>query len=86
MENEDMGIKPTCKEVHRLVSEGLDRNLSIYERLRMQMHLLVCAACRNFDGQMLLIRRAMRGTRSPKNQGETPRGGSRNQVRRSRVG
>ena len=55
-----MGLKPTCKEVHRLVSEGLDRDLSIIERLRMRMHLVVCDACTNFNGQMALIRRAMR--------------------------
>jgi predicted anti-sigma-YlaC factor YlaD len=54
-----MGIKPTCKEVHRLVSEGLDRDLSVVERMRMRTHLLVCRACRTFDGQMILIRRAM---------------------------
>lgn len=55
-----MGLKPTCKEVHRLTSEGLDRELSMIERARVQMHLLVCIACRNFTDQMELIRRAMR--------------------------
>lgn len=55
-----MSLKPTCKEVHRLTSEGLDRELSLVERARVRMHLLVCVACRNFDGQMQLLRRAMR--------------------------
>jgi predicted anti-sigma-YlaC factor YlaD len=55
-----MSLKPTCREVHRLTSEGLDRELSVVERARIQMHLLVCAACRNFTDQMNLIRRAMR--------------------------
>ena len=55
-----MGIKPTCKEIHRLTSEGLDRELSLIERVRMRAHLLVCDACRNFTDQMQLIRRAMR--------------------------
>lgn len=55
-----MGIKPTCREVHRLTSEGLDRELSMVEKARVRMHLLVCNACRNFNGQMQLIRRAMR--------------------------
>lgn len=55
-----MGLKPTCKEVHRLTSEGLDRELSLVERARVRMHLLVCNACRTFDGQMRLIRQAMR--------------------------
>lgn len=51
---------PTCKEVHRLVSEGLDRELSLVERTRMRLHLLVCTACTNFNGQMTTLRKAMR--------------------------
>lgn len=55
------GIKPTCREVHRLVSEGMDRDLSMVERTRMRLHLMVCVACTRFDAQMGLLRRAMRG-------------------------
>lgn len=55
-----MSLKPTCKEIHRLTSEGMDRPLSFAERVRMRLHLLVCTACRNFTGQMQVIRRAMR--------------------------
>jgi predicted anti-sigma-YlaC factor YlaD len=55
-----MGLKPTCKEVHRLASEQLDRDLTLIERARMQVHLMICDACRNFNDQMGLIRRAMR--------------------------
>lgn len=55
-----MSFKPTCREVHRLTSEGMDRDLSLVERTRVRMHLLVCAACRNFSAQMQLIRRAMK--------------------------
>ncbi len=55
-----MGIKPTCREVHQLTSEGLDRHLSVIERLRVRLHLLVCVACRRFNQQTLLIRRAVR--------------------------
>jgi hypothetical protein len=54
------GIKPTCREVHRLVSEGMDRKLSVIERTRMRLHLMVCEACTRFNGQMDLMRRAMR--------------------------
>lgn len=54
-----MPIKPTCKEVHRLTSEGMDRKLSLAERMRMQMHLLTCHACRNFTEQTQLLHRAM---------------------------
>ncbi|MES2150006.1 MAG: zf-HC2 domain-containing protein [Pseudomonadota bacterium] len=59
MEEHKTGLKPTCREVHRLVSEGLDRDLSLVERTRMRLHLIVCAACTRFNGQMDLLRRAM---------------------------
>ncbi len=55
-----MSLKPTCKEVHQLTSESLDRELSMIERARVRVHLLVCGACRRFNAQMQLIRRAMR--------------------------
>lgn len=55
-----MGIKPTCREIHQLVSEAMDRPLTLTERVRMRLHLVVCDACTRFDAQMLLIRRAMR--------------------------
>jgi predicted anti-sigma-YlaC factor YlaD len=55
-----MGLKATCKEVHRLVSEELDHDLSFMDRLRVHLHLRICDACKNFEGQMRLLRRAMR--------------------------
>ncbi|MBC7575418.1 MAG: zf-HC2 domain-containing protein [Herminiimonas sp.] len=55
-----MGMKPTCREIHQLVSEGMDRPLTLVERARMRLHLVVCEGCTRFDAQMLLIRRAMR--------------------------
>ncbi len=60
-----MRFKLSCKETHRLVSEGLDRDLSIYERLLMRMHLTVCDACTNFNGQMALLRKAMHNLTIP---------------------
>ncbi|HEU4843709.1 MAG TPA: zf-HC2 domain-containing protein [Burkholderiaceae bacterium] len=60
MESHKKRLKPTCREVHRLVSEGLDRELSLVERTRMRLHLMVCDACTRFNGQMSLLRKAMR--------------------------
>ena len=60
MANQQDGLKPTCREVHRLVSEGMDRELSLVERTRMRLHLVVCGACTRFNGQMDMLRHAMR--------------------------
>ena len=54
-----MKLKPTCHEVHRLISEGLDRKLTRVERLRMQLHLVICDICRRFSAQMQLLHQAM---------------------------
>lgn len=55
-----MRLLLTCKDVHRMISEGLDRDLSLSERARLQMHLSMCQSCTNFKGQMQTLRRAMR--------------------------
>jgi hypothetical protein len=43
-----------------MVSERLDRHLSLTERARLRVHLSICDACTNFNGQMQLLRQAMR--------------------------
>jgi len=53
-------IFPSCKEVSPLVSQGLDRELGLGERLRLRAHLAICNGCRNFKRQMEFLRRAVR--------------------------
>lgn len=50
----------SCKQAHQLVSEGMDRQLNLTERTRLRMHLQMCDACTNFNGQMQLLRKAVR--------------------------
>ena len=45
----------SCKDVSFLVSESLDRTLSIRERLGLKTHLLMCKACQRMARQMELI-------------------------------
>ena len=49
----------SCKEVTRLVSQGLDRRLGLWDRLRLRVHLLICDACTAFSRQMEFLRRAV---------------------------
>jgi hypothetical protein len=57
----------TCKEVSRLVSQGLDRRLGWSERLTLRLHLAICDGCTNFKKQMDFLRRALRelGSKAP---------------------
>ena len=49
----------TCREVSRLVSQGLDRRLGFAQRVRLRVHLAVCDGCTNFSRQMQLLRKAV---------------------------
>ncbi len=51
---------PPCKEVTRLVSESLDRDLSVPERLTLRVHVLMCVLCRRFARQVRFVRDALR--------------------------
>ena len=48
-----------CKEVARLVSQGLDRRLGFGERVALRIHFAICEGCSNFDRQMKLLREAV---------------------------
>lgn len=60
-------MRLTCKEVSMLVSQQLDRKLSLWERATLRLHLLVCNGCRNFLTQTQFIRRAVRRMVSAEN-------------------
>ena len=49
----------TCKEVHRLVAESMDRKVGFFERLAMNTHLKICIHCRRFMQQMEFLRAAL---------------------------
>ena len=50
----------SCKEVTHKLSEAQDRELSLSERLQLEMHLAMCHGCRNFRKQMTFLRMACR--------------------------
>ncbi len=47
---------PTCAQVTRLVSESMDRQISLAERVKVLAHFLVCVWCRRYRDQLHLIR------------------------------
>ncbi len=54
-----MKINIDCREVSRLISDGLDEQLPPADRARMRLHFVMCQNCRNADEQMRFLRRAM---------------------------
>jgi predicted anti-sigma-YlaC factor YlaD len=47
-----------CKENSELLSQALDRTVTLRERLAMRLHLMMCRGCRNFEKQLTFLRRA----------------------------
>ncbi len=49
-----------CKEMTRVVSESLDRDLRLFERIGLRMHMSMCRRCPRFKDQLLAIREILR--------------------------
>jgi hypothetical protein len=45
----------SCKDVARLVSEALERDLGLRQRWAMGFHLLLCSHCARFRRQLRLL-------------------------------
>lgn len=46
----------TCKEASVMVSQSLDRKLTVRERLNVKFHLMMCSACQRMEKQLQLLR------------------------------
>ena len=58
-----MGIALTmlrCREISKLVSESMERDLPLRQRLQVRLHLMMCRLCWGFARQIRLLRRAAR--------------------------
>ncbi|MGH9903247.1 MAG: hypothetical protein ACRD68_15680 [Pyrinomonadaceae bacterium] len=57
---------PTCKEMVALMSESMERPLSLRERVTLKLHLWVCVWCVWYLEQLRLMRNLLRaqGTRA----------------------
>jgi len=49
----------TLKEASRLLSQSMDREMSVGELARLRLHLTLCDACRHFDRQLKQLRQAV---------------------------
>jgi hypothetical protein len=55
-----MKIGLDCKEVSRLISQGLDQAMPAPERARLRYHFVICQTCRTVEEQMKFLRRAVK--------------------------
>ena len=60
----------SCKQTSELVSKGLDKHLTITERIGVRIHLLMCRACTQYEKQLRFIRQAARRLSQGKESGD----------------
>ncbi len=49
-----------CKQTSQLISQSLDRKLTLRERFALQLHLILCKFCKRFSQQLQIIRVSMK--------------------------
>ena len=54
----------TCKQASQLISQSLDRPLSLTDRIKLRFHLFICDACTAFKKQLDQLRAAILRLRS----------------------
>lgn len=54
------GLLDNCRNVSRMLSDGLDRELPLAARVRLRLHLLICAGCTRLARQLRFLRAASR--------------------------
>jgi len=55
----------TCKQITELVTDYVEGDLSLLDRLRFQLHLGMCRHCRAYVRQMKLTAKALRRLPAP---------------------
>jgi hypothetical protein len=55
-----MKLRPSCREVTRLVLQSEERPLTLVERTALQFHWMACTNCARFKGQAELMREAVK--------------------------
>src|SRR5216117_374753 len=51
---------PTCPEVTRILSLGMDRKLPLSTRIKLRIHYLMCSFCERYEKQLKYMREVAR--------------------------
>ena len=51
---------PTCPEVVRILSLGMDKKLSLFTRIKLRIHYLMCSFCARYAKQLKYMRTVAR--------------------------
>lgn len=75
----------SCKEVSQLVSESLDHKLTLWQRMQVGMHLLMCGMCARCRKQISFVHAAAKRYMSVVDKVEEDSGGQLTPEARERI-
>ncbi len=47
-----------CKHATMLMSQDMDKKLGALQRINLHFHLMMCGGCRNFNKQIMFLRKS----------------------------
>lgn len=50
----------SCKDMTKLISDSLDRKITLRQRMELWLHIMMCGMCRRFRSFVLALRRRIR--------------------------
>lgn len=53
------GKLPPCNSITEMVSESIERRLSLAERVRLRLHFMICVWCARYQSQLLALRESL---------------------------
>jgi hypothetical protein len=62
----------TCQEVLPILSESLERRLTLRERITLRLHFIICVYCIRYLKQLRFMRAALRAQSATAAEDETP--------------
>jgi len=60
-----VALRLSCRDATRLISQGMDRRLSVAEKLVLRLHVAICDACSRFTRQVNFVRQALKSYPGP---------------------
>ena len=46
-----------CKDITKLISDSMERELSFWQRIDLRTHLILCGMCRRFQANLSALRK-----------------------------
>jgi hypothetical protein len=60
-----------CKDMTKLISDSLEEEISVRQRMELWLHLMMCGMCRRFRSNIIELRKRVRGSKDLMDQADT---------------